>query len=60
MLDMSKAFDTANQKTLFAIRSEILDQDELHILKLLREDVKFQVQFEEELGDDIITDTGVP
>ena len=39
MLDMSKAFDTVNRKTLFVILSEILDQDELHILKLLT-DVK--------------------
>ena len=56
MLDMSKAFDTVNRKTLFVILSEILDQDELHILKLLTEDVKLEVKIEEELGEEI-TDT---
>ena len=40
MLDISKAFDTVNRKTLFSLLSEILYQDELHILKLLTEDVK--------------------
>jgi hypothetical protein len=60
MLDMSKAFDTVNRKTLFHILEEILDEDELHILKLLTEDVKLQVKIEDELGEPIITDTGVP
>ena len=60
MLDMSKDFDTVNRKTILAILSEILDQDELHILKLLAEDVKLQVKNEEELGEEITTDTGVP
>ena len=60
MLDMSKAFDTVNRKTLSVILSEILDQDELHILKLLTEDVKLKVEIEEELGEEITTDTGVP
>ena len=44
MLDMSKAFDIVYQKKLFAILSEILDRDELHILKLLTKDVKFHVK----------------
>ena len=54
MLDMSKAFDTVNRKTLFVILSEILGQDELHIFKLLTEDVKLQVKIEEELGEEIL------
>ena len=60
MLDMSKAFDTVNRKTLFEILSEVLNQDELHIMKVLTEDVTLQVKIEEELGEEIITDTGVP
>ena len=40
---MNKAFDTVNRKTLFEILSEILDPDELHIMKLLTGDVKLQV-----------------
>jgi len=60
MIDMSKAFDTVDRKTLFEILSEILDQDELHIIKLLTEDVILKVKIEEELGEEIITDTGVP
>ena len=51
MLDMSKALDTVNQKTLFVIQSEIVDQDELHILKLLTEDVKLQIKIEKELAE---------
>ena len=53
MLDMSKTVDIMNRKTLFIIQSTILDQDELHILKLITEDVKLQVKIEE-LGEEII------
>ena len=60
MLDMSKAFDTVNRKTLFEILSEILDPDELHIMKILTENVKLRVKIEEEFGEEITTDTGVP
>ncbi len=60
MLDMSKAFDTVNRKTLFNILDEFLEKDVLHILKLLTEDVRLQVKIEDELGEPIKTDTGVP
>ena len=63
MLDMSKAFDTVNERHYFVrvltILSEILDQDELHNLKLHTEDVKIPVKIEEELGKEITTDTGL-
>ena len=57
MLDMSKAFDTVDRKTLFEILSEILDQDELHVMKVLTEDVKLKVKIEDEIGKEITTDT---
>ena len=58
MFDLSKAFDTVDGKKLFEILSEILYQDELYVMKVLTEDVK--VKIEEEIGDEITTDTGVP
>ena len=46
MLDMSKAFDKVNWKTVVEFLSEVLDQYELHIMKVLTEDVKLQDKIE--------------
>ena len=35
MMDLSKAFDTVKRNTLMSDLEEILQQDELHIIKLL-------------------------
>ena len=35
MLDMSKAFDTIEGDKLFEILKKILDEDELHLMKVL-------------------------
>ena len=39
MLDMSKAFDTVNRVKLFTILRTFLEEDELHIIKVLTENV---------------------
>ena len=59
-LDMSKAFDTVNRVKLFTILRTFLEDDELHIIKVLTEDVILRVKIGNETGEDIVTDTGVP
>ena len=44
LLDMSKAFDTVNRKTLFEELEEILDEDELHILSILTNQPEIKVK----------------
>ena len=41
---MSKAFDTVERGKLFEILQKILDEDELHLMKVLLQDVKLQVR----------------
>eukprot|EP00794_Sanderia_malayensis_P008267 gene8266-biopygen6685 len=60
LLDMSKGFDTVRRKDLFDILKEILDDDELHMIKILVEDVKLTVRVGNSLGEKIITNIGVP
>ena len=60
MLDMSKAFDTVNRTKLFEILKTCLGKDEIHILKILTENVILKVKVQNETGEDITTDTGVP
>ena len=35
MSDMSKAFDTINKNTLIEELKQVLDEDEIHLLKIL-------------------------
>lgn len=44
MKDMSRAFDTVNRKLLMEDLREILEDDELHVCKLLLEDVSLMVR----------------
>ena len=44
LLDMSKAFDTVRRNELFKILKEVLDKDELHMMKILVKDVKLNVR----------------
>ena len=61
MLDMSKAFDTVDRKTLFTDLEEILDYDELHMLKLLVENVELTVRVGKSYSSETIKTTiGVP
>ncbi len=43
LLDMSKAFDTVSRNDLFDILREILDEDEIHMITILVEEVKLTV-----------------
>ena len=60
LLDMSKAFDTVKRKDMFEILKEVLDDDELHIIKLLVENVTLQVKVGMKVGNDSKTNIGVP
>ena len=62
MLDMSKAFDTVRRNDLIEIIEPILDKDELHLIKILIEDVTLQVKIGKTTvtGEEITTNIGVP
>ena len=60
LLDMSKAFDTVKRNMLMKQLKEILDEDELHIMKVLLTSVKLKVRIGKELGKEIVTNIGVP
>ena len=59
LLDMSKAFDTMNRKTLLKDLSEIIDEDELQIMQIML-NVKLRVRCGNEYSDFFQTDTGGP
>ena len=56
---MSKAFDTVNRVKLFTILRTFLEDDELHIIQVITENVILRVNIGYETGEDIMTDTGV-
>ena len=60
MLDMSKAFDTVRRKDRINILKEVLDDDEIHIMKILLQNVNLIVRVGRETGEDITTNIGVP
>ena len=60
LLGMSKAFDTVRRSELFTILKEVLDEDELHLVKILIEYVKLRVRIGKTLGEEIITNIGMP
>ena len=57
---MSKAFDTVERGKLFEILKKILDEDELHLMKVLLQDVQLQVRIGNQTGKAIKTNIGVP
>ena len=59
LLDMSKAFDTINRKILLQELSEIIDEDELHIMQIML-NVNLRVRCGSEYSDSFQTDTGGP
>ena len=54
---MSKAFDTVERGKLFEILMKILDEDELHLMKVL---LQLQVRIGNQTGKAIKTNIGVP
>jgi len=56
---MSKAFDTVNRKTLFTALSNVLDQDELHLLSILTNRPNICVRVGKALGDRFCTYQGI-
>ena len=60
MKDMSRAFDTVNRKLLMEDLRAILDPDELHIAKLLLEDVSLIVRCGSSYGEEFKTNIGTP
>ncbi len=60
LLDMSKAFDTVRRNDLFDVLKEIIDKDEIHMIKILAENVKLTVRIGNNLGNKITTNIGVP
>ena len=60
LLDMSKAFDNVNRGALFRDLIKIVGSDEIHILKILIEDVVIKVKNGKTTGKDFVTNIGVP
>ena len=60
LLDMSKAFDTVSRADLINDLSEVLDEDELHLIYILLNDVKYTVRCGKTFGENICTNIGTP
>jgi hypothetical protein len=60
LLDMSKAFDTVRRSDLMKTLKTVLDKDELHMIKILIEDVILKVRIGGKTGEEIKTNIGVP
>ena len=55
MINMSKAFDTINGKTLLEKLETILDESEMRIMHLLINNLKLKVRVRKSLGEEIPT-----
>jgi len=60
LLDMSKAFDNVSRENLINDLKEILQEDELHIVKLLITQVNLQVRNNNTTGEKFQTSKGIP
>jgi len=60
LLDMSKAFDTIQRGTLLEDLKAFLEPDELHLIKLLLENVQLAVKIKNEIGKLFKTNIGSP
>ena len=60
LLDMSKAFDTVKRPTLLSDLKDFIDEDELHMIKIMLEDVQLQVKVKNSIGQPFKTNIGVP
>ena len=59
IIDMSKAFNTFNRKTLLRKLKTILDKSEMRMMYLLINSVKLKVRVGRSLGEEILTYIGV-
>ena len=59
LMDMSKAFDTVKRKILLDDLRNIVEADELHLCKLLTEDVQFSIKVERETSEAFTTKKGI-
>ena len=57
---MSKAFDTIKRETLFDDLKEVLNYDELQIVRILLQDVEYSIKLEDQVGDPFLTNIGSP
>jgi len=60
LLDMSKAFDNVSRENLMKDLKEILQDDELHMVKLLVTQVNLQVRNNNTIGEKFKTSKGIP
>ena len=60
MMDMSRAFDTVSRSKLMDTLSNVLERDELHMMKLLIQDVQFIVRCGIHTGEPFTTNIGTP
>ena len=59
-MDIGKAFDRVERGTLLNDLKSILEQDELHLVKILIKDVMLAVKVNNEKGKEFKTNIGVP
>ena len=59
IIDMSKAFDTVNRKTLLGRLETILDESEMRMMYLLINNVKLKVRMGKCFGEETLTNIGV-
>ena len=60
MLDMSKAFNKVKRRNLVEILREFLPPDEIHMMKILIEDVNLRIRIGTEISEPFITNIRVP
>jgi hypothetical protein len=60
LLDMSKAFDSVNREVLLDDLKDIVNADELHILKILIKNTSLRIRNGTTLGEIFKTNVGVP
>ena len=60
LLDMSKAFDSVERKILLDDLRNLVGPDELHILRILIEEVVIQIRNNKTVGEAFKTNIGIP
>lgn len=60
MMDMSKAFDTVRRSQIIEDLKQVLEPDELHLIKILIKDVQLSVKINGQTGTAFRTNIGTP